>query len=290
MMTVLVEDPAASARETYLAHLRSGVELTGKDVGEIFGRTERWGRLQISKAREEAGLPPAPRGRRKRKRKPQTEPRVGTETETETETRTETETETETRTETETKTETETAFVQVTALASETADQPVSVSRPRAVDRRGTEVTETEIAKTETQTEIGHTFAAWAFTWLAFALGISASVAANVTHSFVAANGNPEIGAVIASAFWPIALYFATEVMARVSWPRAWYYWLARWGGLGSVAVVAGIVSYRHLSGLLTHYGEDVYVATLGPVAVDGLMVIAATALLVMGQGRSQHT
>ncbi|GAA2355727.1 DUF2637 domain-containing protein [Dactylosporangium salmoneum] len=46
------------------------------------------------------------------------------------------------------------------------------------------------------------------------------------------------------------------------------------------MALVAAVVSYRHLSGLFRHYGEDPLTATLGPLAVDGLMVMAAAALL----------
>ena len=51
------------------------------------------------------------------------------------------------------------------------------------------------------------------------------------------------------------------------------------------VAAVAAFVSYRHLSGLLGHYGEETLIAHLGPLAVDGLMVMATAALLT---GRTQ--
>jgi hypothetical protein len=46
------------------------------------------------------------------------------------------------------------------------------------------------------------------------------------------------------------------------------------------VGVVAAVVSYRHLSGLLAFYGEDTLTATIGPLAVDGLMVMATSALI----------
>jgi hypothetical protein len=55
---------------------------------------------------------------------------------------------------------------------------------------------------------------------------------------------------------------------------------VVRYLGLGLVAAVAAVVSYRHLSGLLTHYGEDPWTAQFGPLAVDGLMVMATGALL----------
>ena len=54
----------------------------------------------------------------------------------------------------------------------------------------------------------------------------------------------------------------------------------AAWAVMLPVASVAAIVSYRHLSGLLAFYGEDTITATIGPLAVDGLMVMATGALL----------
>lgn len=46
------------------------------------------------------------------------------------------------------------------------------------------------------------------------------------------------------------------------------------------------MVSYRHLSGLIHHYGEDDLTAIAGPAAVDGLMIMAAAALLASGTHR----
>ncbi|MFE9204265.1 hypothetical protein [Micromonospora sp. NPDC007230] len=47
---------------------------------------------------------------------------------------------------------------------------------------------------------------------------------------------------------------------------------------------MAALVSYRHLSGLLGHYGEDAVTVTVGPLAVDGLMLMATGALLATGR------
>jgi hypothetical protein len=86
--------------------------------------------------------------------------------------------------------------------------------------------------------------------------------------------------------FWPVALFVAIEIMARTPWPeqRRWT-WL-RFGGLTAVATVAAIVSYRHQAGLLAFYGEDSVTTVLGPLAVDGLMVMAAGALLATRRTR----
>ncbi|WP_202805900.1 DUF2637 domain-containing protein [Actinopolymorpha alba] len=113
--------------------------------------------------------------------------------------------------------------------------------------------------------------------WSAFLLGIGASIAANVAHA------QPAPGPRIAGAFVPVALLLAVECMSRPEWRRSGFWWgLARFGGTGLVAAVAAIMSYRHMTGLLTRYGEDAINAAIGPLAVDGLMVVAGFALLAM--------
>ena len=123
----------------------------------------------------------------------------------------------------------------------------------------------------------------WAY--IGAALGGTVSIAANVAHSYVPpaeapADWTPQTGAVVGAIFWPIALFVATEILARVVWPtgRGWSF--LRFAGLLPVALVAAFVSYRHLSGLLDFYGEDALTVLLGPLAVDGLMVMATGALL----------
>lgn len=134
---------------------------------------------------------------------------------------------------------------------------------------------------------------AWATT--AFSLGICTSVGANVAHTFVppvhaANNWHPHIGAVVFSAFWPLALFVSIEVMARVDWPSGWQWSMARFGGLSGVASIAGIASYRHMVALLSFYGEDKFSATIAPVSVDGLLVVATAALLAIGQHAALRT
>jgi hypothetical protein len=127
-------------------------------------------------------------------------------------------------------------------------------------------------------------------------VGGAVSVAANVAHSFVPGqlagmsdeawralpDAHPQPGAVMLAAFWPMALLLAVEVLARVDWPTERRWTALRWGGVTPVAVVAAIVSYLHLSGLLHWYGEESLTVAIGPAAVDGLMVISTGALLAL--------
>ncbi|MGH8882692.1 MAG: hypothetical protein ACRD0P_36015, partial [Stackebrandtia sp.] len=73
--------------------------------------------------------------------------------------------------------------------------------------------------------------------WSAFALGVSASVAANVAHA------KDDLGAQLAAAFAPVALFLTVEIMSRVPWPAGRWWNLGRWVGSGTVALVAAITS-----------------------------------------------
>lgn len=132
----------------------------------------------------------------------------------------------------------------------------------------------------------------WAYTGAI--LGGGVSIAANVAHSYIAPPGaplnwHPDPGAVTSAIVWPTFLFVAVEILARVPWPRRLGWDLARFGGLLPVALVAAFVSYRHLSGLLAYYGEDVLVSTIGPLAVDGLMIMATAALIATGARARAH-
>jgi hypothetical protein len=125
----------------------------------------------------------------------------------------------------------------------------------------------------------------WAY--VGAGLGATASVAANVAHSFIppaaagaGAGWSPEPGAVVAAVFWPAALLVAIEILAGAQW-LAGRRWVAlRYLGLLPVAAVAAGVSYGHMSGLLASYGEPRLTVMFGPLAVDGLMAMATGALV----------
>lgn len=131
----------------------------------------------------------------------------------------------------------------------------------------------------------------WAY--IGAILGGTVSIAANIAHSFIppigaSAEWSPETGAVLSATFWPVSLFVAIEILARTPWPKAIGSHMVRWIGLPPVVLVAAFVSYRHLSGLLAHYGEDTLVVYLGPLAVDGLMGMATGALIATSPHRTQ--
>lgn len=136
----------------------------------------------------------------------------------------------------------------------------------------------------------------WA--WAGFGLGVAVSVAGNVAHTYhpsavvlraagkTADQWRPELGAQLMAAFFPVALLVTVEVLARVQWPRTWGWSATRYGSTSLVAIVAAIVSYGHLNGLMRAYGEDDLTALIGPLSVDGLMVLCGFALIAIGRSR----
>jgi hypothetical protein len=113
-----------------------------------------------------------------------------------------------------------------------------------------------------------------------FGLGISASVLGNIAHSYI--HPHPRLGDVTSSAFWPVALLIALEVISRVQWPEGRWWWITRFGGLTTVALIAALTSYLHMAALLGYYQEDRITVSLGPLSVDGLMVVCSVALLAI--------
>ncbi|WP_431928539.1 DUF2637 domain-containing protein [Micromonospora wenchangensis] len=132
----------------------------------------------------------------------------------------------------------------------------------------------------------------WAY--VGVILGGVVSIAANIAHTYLPKSPDgapagwvPDPGwspsplAVAFSVFWPVALFVTVEILTRIPWGNGASSVFARVAGVLPVAVVAAVVSYRHLSGLLAHFGEDPLTIAIGPLAVDGLMVMASAALLV---------
>jgi hypothetical protein len=125
------------------------------------------------------------------------------------------------------------------------------------------------------------------FGYAGVSVGLLVSVAANIAHGFVPPAGwppgrawAPEPGAVFGAMFWPVALLLTTEILTRKRWPTGVGWLLVRLAGLLPVAVVAAVISYQHLHGLLLHYHETRLAAAIGPLSIDGLMVMASAALI----------
>lgn len=97
-----------------------------------------------------------------------------------------------------------------------------------------------------------------------------------------------EVAQLVGAGIWPVFLLIAVEVLSRVDWGEHRGQRLAGIAGAVVVALVAAIASYSHMRSLLGTWGESPFMAGIGPVAVDGLMVLCGMALMVTG--RAGHT
>jgi hypothetical protein len=123
--------------------------------------------------------------------------------------------------------------------------------------------------------------------WAGFVFGSVMSIAANVLHAWLPATHEPPgwspgIAPQVGAAAWPIGLMLAVEALSRIHWPKGVLWGLARFGGAGAVAVGSAVISYGHLRDLLMawHYGP--LAAAVGPLVLDGLMVVCGFALLAI--------
>jgi hypothetical protein len=103
--------------------------------------------------------------------------------------------------------------------------------------------------------------------------GVAASVAANILH----ARNNP-ISETIA-AWPPLALLLTIELVSRVPVHR---FLLAAPRVLSTVVIsgIAAWVSYWHMAGVTSRYGETGASPYLLPISVDGLIVVASVSLV----------
>jgi hypothetical protein len=63
-------------------------------------------------------------------------------------------------------------------------------------------------------------------------------------------------------------------------WPSGLGWGLARYGGAGTVALGSATISYGHVRDVLTAWHYNTLAAAVGPLVLDGLMVVCGFALL----------
>lgn len=130
------------------------------------------------------------------------------------------------------------------------------------------------------------------FAWSGFAFGALVSVAANVLAARIAPEGagpdwTPSTAAQIGAAVWPLALLLSVEVLSRVHWPSEWWSKAIRYGGVVAVALFSAVISYQHIRDVLVSWGYPGLSAGVGPLVVDGLMVVCGYAMVV-GETRAR--
>lgn len=120
--------------------------------------------------------------------------------------------------------------------------------------------------------------------WAGFVSGSVLSILMNWLHTWLPAKENPgwtpDIWPQIGSAVWPVFLLLSVETLARVRWQQGLLWALARYGGIGTVAAGAAVISYGHVRAVLESWGYGSVGSGVGPLVLDGLMVLSGFALL----------
>jgi Protein of unknown function (DUF2637) len=81
---------------------------------------------------------------------------------------------------------------------------------------------------------------------------------------------------------WPTGLLLSVEVLSRVPWCKGLGWALARFGGTGLVALGSAVISFGHVRDVLAAWGYGTLASLVGPLVLDGLMVVSGFALLAM--------
>lgn len=269
------------ARQAWRDSAAAGVPLSREALGAMFERSPSWARDRIAEARGTGDTPA-------------TAPPVTPSTEA-----------------TDTPGDTST----VTPVSPEPAAEvsPVPPAKPKPpVAKRPKPVSpakpggDTPPAVTDTPTPAGTVTPAAAATdtppvshrgarfmaWLGFGVGSLVSIAGNWLAAWLPAavmppGWSPSVPSQFGATVWPIALLVSVEVMSRTPWPRGKGWVVVGWGvvrvgGVGVVALGSGVISYGHIHAVLLSWGYDPIGAGVGPLVIDGLMVVSGFALLAM--------
>ena len=107
----------------------------------------------------------------------------------------------------------------------------------------------------------------------ALTVGVAASVAANILHA------EPQLISQIIAAWPPLALLLTVELISRVPVHRRALA-AVRLLTTTAIAGIAAWVSYFHMVGVVSRYGETGTVPYLLPLSVDGLVIVASISLV----------
>jgi hypothetical protein len=119
------------------------------------------------------------------------------------------------------------------------------------------------------------------WSWGGLLFGAALSVVGNVAHTCLADSTISLFLRLPFAVVWPVSLLVAVEILIRVNWTKTLISWVGRIV-LFIVAPVTAVVSYLHLHSLMQMAGEDPFSTLIGPLGVDGLMLGATVALLVI--------
>lgn len=123
--------------------------------------------------------------------------------------------------------------------------------------------------------------------YVALFAGAGLSIAGNVANVVRTRGAQVDTLDVVLAVAFPALVVLMVEVFVSSRWRGlSWPMQVLRWLGTVSIGAVAMRVSWVHLNELMLSRGQAQDVATLGPLAID-FLAIMATALILAGRGRA---
>jgi len=128
-----------------------------------------------------------------------------------------------------------------------------------------------------------------AVAYVSLLVGAGLSVAGNLADTYRTRGDAVDTLDKVMAAGWPILVLLAIEMFVSPRWSSARMFQAWRWLGCLAVGGMAMVVSWTHLHDLMHSRGQLTAVSFLGPLAIDG-MAIMATGLILSTRVRGHVT
>jgi hypothetical protein len=123
-----------------------------------------------------------------------------------------------------------------------------------------------------------------AVAYVSLGVGAGLSVAGNLADTYRTRGAATDTLDQVMAAGWPVLVLLAIEMFVSPRWSDKRMFQVWRWTGCLAVGGMAMVVSWTHLHDLMASRGQMAVVAILGPLAIDG-MAIMATGLILSTRG-----
>ena len=119
-----------------------------------------------------------------------------------------------------------------------------------------------------------------AVAYVSLLVGAGLSVAGNLADTYRTRGADVDGLDKVMAAGWPILVLLAIEMFVSPRWSPARLFQVWRWLGCLGVGGMAMVVSWTHLHDLMASRGQLPAVTVLGPLAIDGMAVMATGLIL----------
>lgn len=127
-----------------------------------------------------------------------------------------------------------------------------------------------------------------AVAYVSLIVGAGLSIAGNLADTYRVRGAATDRLDEVLAAGWPVLVLLAVHMFVSPRWSAALMFQVWRWAGVLSIGGMAMLVSWTHLHALLLSRGQMDIVAVLGPLAIDG-MAIMATGLILSTRTRGHE-